>query len=137
MKLKKWIPKEKIYSELIAKSCVVRETELLLTLKKIEGGNTVFIKFEEGFFAFRETEEDCIEKSLNQFDSLFRGSNPMFKEAWYLFTVENSEYVNRLKESALGFYDSEEITHYVIIAYDVVLEVLASSAPNITIQDES
>ena len=55
-----------------------------------------------------------------------------FKEHFF-FEVKNSELTEWIKEEGCGAYDSEQITHYCVLADDGCIDILSTFKPLVTV----
>lgn len=133
---KKWTPDENIYDLMIAKATNLSKESLALTFEKLATDTIVTIEFKSGFLSFRDTDEFCYEKSMDELNSYFKNEN-CDSEPWFLFIVENSRYVESFVEDTGDLYRDCSITHYVIVTEDLVCEILSTNPPNIQVKDKA
>ncbi len=133
---KQWIPSEDIYDLMIAKSTSISERGVIFGFENKDNSKVVKIHFEAGFLSLRESDEFCYEKSFEDLALYFKKNKPEDSKPYFLFTIENSEYIRSFRKETLGLYDEVKIQHYVIITEDIVSEVLSTSAPKIEIANK-
>ena len=134
MQWKKWVPDAGFYGQMYAKSSFISDKGVVLGFEDEAKTKKITFNFENGFLSLRETEEGCFMKSFESLNAYLEKHIDLQKESWFLFKVENSEYIRRFKAQSLGAYNEEKIEHYVIITYDVISEVLSTSAPKIKVE---
>lgn len=84
--------------------------------------------FENSVFSYRNTDESF---SRDIVDSLRKEYGQEFWEKWIFFKVLNSNYLNWLAEESYGFFESDEATHFSIIAMNSILDIADNSNPKI------
>ena len=132
---KQWIPSEDIYDLLIAKSDYFSDKKVILGFENKKNSKFINIIF-EGFLSLRESDEFSYEKSFADLALYFKKNKPIDARPWFLFVIENSEYIQSFRKETLGLFDEVNIKHYVIIADDVISEVLSPSAPKIEVTNK-
>jgi hypothetical protein len=130
-KWKIWIPDIETPKFMYSKSCYITEKGLILGYKD-NNARKITISFLDGYLSNRETDEGGIYDTLC--DIYAYSNEKKWKSANFL-TVENSNYVRWFKEQNLDGYKDTKIEHYIIIAYDIISEVLSTAAPKIEVSE--
>ena len=129
---KEWVPKEDIYDLMIAKSTTIFNSQLILAFEK-QDAQKVKIHFKEGFLSLRESDEFCYDKSTEELNDYFKKIKLTKSAPWFLFTIENSNYVKSFQKETFGIYNFANIQHFVIFSDDINIEVLSLNKPQIEI----
>ncbi|MDS0524319.1 hypothetical protein NNC19_01425 [Clostridium sp. SHJSY1] len=119
--------------ELILESLVNNKKGLTLSLSDYYDENrTLDIFFKYGAVAYRCFNEGEYLRTFNYLNGTY-GSD--FLSKCKIFKVENSRFMNCLKEESVGLFDckSEGCEQYVIFTVNEVIEVIAYNKPEIII----
>ncbi|HRN77883.1 MAG TPA: hypothetical protein PLU71_01470 [Candidatus Dependentiae bacterium] len=132
---KAWIPEVKMptFKFLHYMGCRITEKGLVINLEdEDESSRKITVSFLDGYLSNRETDEGGIYDTLC--DIYAYANEEKWKTANFL-KVENSNYVQWFKDQNFGKYKDVEISHYMIIAFDVISEILSTGTPKIEISE--
>ena len=135
MKKEKWIKWESMEG--------IPQTLYLKELKYDYGGLTLNLMGKDttpnltihftGFFACRMIDEGDLLKASHEVEKavteMKTEKDSIYK--WSLFTVEDSLYLQWFHEQSLDTHKNDEITHYIILTPDDLIEVLHSEIPTV------
>lgn len=128
----KLIPSESFFSSFYIDSIVSDSEGLFITLKNDSIGESIKVIFDGSMFSNRTTQKNSFSKTIESLDETFCKS-------WSFFKVENSDYLEWLKEQSYGIYENEredyKMKHYVLIGSNLVFEVLTPGYPEISIKN--
>jgi len=126
-----WKPDIEIPKFIYSKSCYITEKGLILGFED-ENYKKITISFLDGYLSNRETDEGCFDKTWSNIYSYFDEKK---SEMSNFLKVDNSEYLRWFKKQGFDEYEDKIIEHYIIIAYDVISEVLATAEPKIEVSE--
>ncbi len=95
-------------------------------------GRQIKIVFDDTVYAFRETIESAVWKTLHYLRDNYE---PLFYENEWLYEVKNSQYLKWLEEESGGLYTRDMVRHFAFYTQQEIIEVLSSSPPKIMIED--
>ena len=101
-----------------------------LLITKVVNQELVEITFDKSVWAFRRTSESFRQ---NVFKDLSLTYGDDFYINWSFFKIENSNYLNWLKEESDGVSNHLKLVHYVIMTLDDVFDIVANYEPRIQI----
>lgn len=101
---------------------------VLLAQDKTEERVTVF--FSNGVLASRFSDEGM---RTNLFRQLSEDYGTEFYANWSFFKVDNSSYIKWLSKECFGVIDGLEPKHFVIMGQDLIVDMVASYEPQVTI----
>ncbi len=58
-------------------------------------------------------------------------------QKWFLYRIENSDFLDWAIKEGCGFYKKEEFMHYCIVTQDDVVDILANCEPVIVVRDKN
>lgn len=123
-----WVPDIEIPKFMYSKGSYITERNLILKFEDEDDAKKIVVTF-DGYLSSRETYEGCFDKTWSNIYSFF--DEKKLKMSRFL-KVQNSEYVHWFKEKNPEYEDTI-IEHYIIIAYDVISEVVSTVAPKIEV----
>jgi hypothetical protein len=88
----------------------------------------IVIFFNNSVHAYRSTDESYRQKMLNDIDKKY---GTKFYSEWTLFKVTNSEYLKWISNQSFGIAKSENLTHFIIVAIDSIIDIIAAYEPKI------
>ena len=94
-----------------------------------EDEKVITISFTTGYITHRETGEGCFENTLFDIHTYLEENN--IEKSSFLKAI-NSDYIKWVSNQ---FSTTENIHHYMIITYDVILEILSTSKPSMEISN--
>lgn len=62
-----------------------------------------------------------------------QNNDKSFFKKWFLYKIENSDFLKCSVEESGGYYLEEELSHYCIVTQSSLIDILATSKPKITI----
>lgn len=129
-----WIPIDNLSKKYYIQSIVDDVNngfQLLLTDENNEAKN-LLISFPHSVNAFRQTNETF---TLLTIDYLNKTYSSDFYSQWTFFKIENSKYLGWIAEQSFNIGESPyyNFTHFCIITSDVILDIIATYEPTITI----
>jgi hypothetical protein len=130
----KWCPVIGIPKRIYKESLFDNESGLIITFKAEDNQKKLIVNFDGIVVSYRNTDEGALIKTLDYLDKNY---GQLFYSEWSLFKVQNSTYIQWLKEESLGIYESQEIYHYVFYTPDEAIEVLATYTPIVNIIDRT
>lgn len=127
---KKWNPIDddlgKMYLEELVK---IKGTMNLLLRSEVRNIALKFL-FDGEILSFCCSDEGRRLKTINDLDQKY-GTD--FYTNQNYFIIENSEYVNKFNKETYDIYKNYQITHYVFLLSDDVIDILSAFPPSVTI----
>lgn len=110
---------------------VGRQLKIVLSDAKNEKKN-VLISFSAGIIAYRRTDETYTMDTIEWLDKTY---STHFYGDWTFFKIENSGYLKWLSGKSSGIADNLNLTHFCILAVDVLIDIVALNEPIVTFLD--
>lgn len=102
-----------------------KDTNLLIRINPINAAPLVIINFPSRVVSYRQYNANFKQKISNALRSNCHGL-----DAWPIFLVENSNYVEEVKRETIGnVYKDTELFHFIVITTNVFLEAVTFSSP--------
>lgn len=128
---KKWIPVEGMPQTFYIDK-ILAKNGLFITLKSDVYKKSIVFIFDGPLLSNRKTKRNVLSKKI---DALKEQYGSQFFDEWSLFIVENSDYCKWLIEGSYGFYENQNVIHYVFMGSNSVFEVLAPYEPDVEIKN--
>lgn len=126
---KQWVPINDYIGLMYNIKTEVCNNCLILDYENESGSKKMTLRFEKGFFSFRNTEEGSFEKTFENMITKKADEESIKRYPWLMFMVENSNYVKFFNKQSMDIYKHIDIQHYVIISDDIITEVLSTTPP--------
>ncbi len=132
----KWVPVEGIFSRFYIDTIENNTEGVFITLKNNNLKKSIEIIFDGSMYSDCVTQRDGFLKKISELKKKY---GTVFCNDWSLFKVENSDYLQWLKEESYGVYagDGEyKMRHFVILGSNLIFEILAPYEPTVQFVEE-
>ncbi|MGM7684692.1 hypothetical protein ACSVDA_21530 [Cytobacillus sp. Hm23] len=127
----RWTPVDCLPSIIYNNSLIDNREGLTLEFNDGYSEIKIIIRFEFGALTYSNTDKGYLVETINYLQNNY---DKTFFSSWPLFKVTNSKYLKWFLEESSDLYESKEISHYVFLTQNDVIEVLSIHTPLITIE---
>lgn len=122
----RWEPISGLVKKYYVESLSDKVNGFELLLSEANNSNILQVLFPDSVHAYRSSDESFRQTTLQYLDEQY-GSE--FYSEWTFFKVEDSEYMQWLVSQSYEILESELLTHFVFLASDSIVDVIAAYEP--------